>query len=182
MAGIYIFLSSLTALLFIFTREASLRVAHGEEWVIDIGFTFLTLRLDDSDKASLTTGSKKSKKKNGLPWEFYRRLFTRLRHLLTVSDVNIARLSLPPAESEFSSLGKARLEWVASAALAYIESEARSLTAEDNAFILNSDSRALEFDITAKLKAYSLLRFAIAVLLDLIKFKLIKRKKRYVGK
>ena len=182
MAGIYIFLSSLTALLFILTREASLRVAHGGEWVIDINFTFLALRLDSSGKARSTIGSKKDKKKSRLPWEFYRRLFIRLRHLLTVSDVSIARLSLPPVKSEFQSLGKARLAWAASTALAYVETEARSLTVVDNAFILNSDSRALEFDITAKLKAYSLLRFAIAVLFDLVKFKLTKRKRRYVGK
>jgi len=182
MAEIYIFLSSFTALLFIITRKCFIGVTYLGEWSVEIHFTFFALRLGGSDRSSSDKRKRDEKSGGRPPWEFYRRLIARIRRLLTVSDVYVGRMMFPLRDSELSCLRNARLRWAIGAALAYIETEARSLTVKDNAFDFNSDSRAFEFDITARLATYSLLRFAIAVLYDLIKFKHAKRKKKYVGK
>lgn len=168
MAGIYVFLCSVTLILFTATRTVTVRVASYGEPLLQINLSLLALRLQRS------RNQKQKSKGKRPPARFYARIIGRARRLLSRSDITVDRLALAMGNAGDGSGG---LLLARSFALAYIASEAQRLQVTDNAFTLISDGNVLEFDITARMTAYRLLGFGIAVLCDLLKCKLLKKER-----
>ena len=165
MAGTYIFLSLLTLFTFIITRTVWVRIMTYGEWALELHFSILALRIP------LSQG--RHGDRSGLSPRFYARLAGRTARLVRRADVTVGRLAVPGGGN--AAVGG--YFWAWSAAIAYLASSAKGLKIKDNAFTLISDSSAIEVDITARLPLYRLYAFGVAVIYDLIKYRVLKRRK-----
>ena len=165
MAGIYIFLSLSTLFAFIITRTVWVRIMAYGGWVLELHFSILALRIPLSPVKKADGG--------GPAPRFYARLIGRIDGLVRRSEVTVGRLAVPGRRNA----GVGGYFWAWSAAIAYLASSARNMKIQDNAFTLISDSSAIEIDITARLPLYRLCIFGVAVLYDLLRQRISKRRK-----
>lgn len=165
MAGIYIILSLLTLFIFVITRTVWVRIMTYGEWVLELHFSILALRM------RLSSGEGGGK--GAVSPRFYARLVGRIGKVIKKSELSVGRLAIPGVHDA----GVGGYFWALSAAIAYLATATRGLQIKNNAFTLISDSSAIELDITAQLPLYRLLFFGAAVLYDLMKERLAKRRK-----
>ncbi len=87
MAGIYIVLALITAVLFLLTRKSKLTVTKNARLVIRLDLVFLSIQLTEREK----TKNQRKKKKKSSP-EFRRKLISRTRDILSKSELEIKRI------------------------------------------------------------------------------------------
>ena len=157
MAGLYIFLSLFTAVIFILTRECLVTVIKKEYLVIRVDLVFFAITLYNREKS-------KSKKKKRKTWIHRRKLYDRITKLLSYSRIEVKKLCIPifprsetPSEIPFLSANKA-LNYLA---LAYLSSLSKDLTLSESDE--NDDSI---YHLILKTPLISLLYTVIAIRLD----------------
>ena len=171
MAQIYIFLCALTLLLFLLTRTVWVKIIIYGEFILEIHFSIIALRISMAKKESANKKRSAKKRKSQSP-AFYILLFRRIRQLIRHSDINVDRLSIGDGKATVKHGG---LAWGRSIFLAYIASESQKLTVSDNAFILIPDDSAFKFDITSRLSVARFIALTAATVFDLFKAKYFKR-------
>ena len=179
MIGVCIFLLTLT--LFSLTRIALVKIIKDDIWGVEIHFPLSAIAFfqNDSDKKK----NKKNKRKPKKPTAYYVSLIRRLLKLSEVSEVHISQLVLPVSKIEYASLEATR-PWgyhtLISTMLAYLGSQSKKLTIDDNAIILNPDEENLKLNIIFKVRLFYLLRAILYLRKDDVKHK--KQRKKHVGK
>ena len=176
MAGIYIVSSLITAIIFILTRKAKLTITKTELLVIRLDLIFISLVLTERGKNK----KKRNKKKASSP-EFRKRLFKRIKSLLSYSELEVERLDpklfLPLAEP--SKIPLLYLNHTLSFTfIALLSAYAKELKLSPYALSHNPESNVIyTFIIRAPL--ITLLYSIFLIRLD--KIRTMRKKKFYVG-
>lgn len=173
MAGLYIFLSLFTAVLFILTRECRISVIKRDHFTIRTDLTFFAITLYNKEK-------KKSKSdKKGSKAELRRKIYKRITTLLSHSKVELKRIAIPifpdpslPSELPFISANRA-FSYIL---VGYLSGIAKEVTLSQD-----TDDSDSVYHLVIRTPLINLIYLIIALRLDIIKD---KRKKRiaYVGK
>lgn len=171
MAGLYIFLSLVTAVIFILSRECKVSIIKKQFLVIRVDLTFFALTLYNREKS-------KSKKKQGSTPELKRKIYNRLIKLLSYARIEVKRLSISvfPAPDSPSALPFASANSAINYLLVgYLASLAKEVS-------ISGDGKADDslYHLILRTPLFRLLYTVIALRLDIFKD---KRKMRlaYVG-
>lgn len=168
-AIIYIILAVILTLLFMLTRYAILHVKRDREFLFGIDFTFLgfEVRWDGSD-------TEENKSDEDVPFSpamlgAVRSVIKRLLRFISNCSFRIRCIRIPQRKQDFSWLSSLRLIGAISALYVFADSKTRGITVENNALILDSDTKSLEFDVAVRVMLLELLILAIGLLFDTVK-------------
>lgn len=172
MAGLYIFLSLFTAVIFILTRECLVTVIKRDYLVVRVDLVFFAITLYNREKSK----SKKKKSENKI---LHRKIYDRITKLLAYSRIEVKKLCIPvfpepesPFEIPFLSANKA----INYLALAYLSSLSRELTLSESD--KNDDSI---YHLILRTPLIGLLYTVIAIRLDEYIEKRKSERLNYVG-
>ena len=179
MAGIYITLALLTALVFSLIQNVFIKLKRVDTFTVEIHFVYFSITFKKKQK-TLNFGKKSRAERK--PTEFYTSLVKRISNLLSESRVDIEDLTLPKnlpfITSELDSTFLAVP--IVYTLTSYIFTKAKSVTVKNPNFPFYTRDTSLSFDIVIKVPLIYLIVFFVGMRYDLMK---AKRKKRalYVG-
>ena len=176
MAGIYIVLAFVTAVLFLLTRKSKLTVTKSDRFVIRLDLIFLGIQLTEREKSQ----KKKRKKKKTSP-EFRKKLIFRIKELLSKSELEVKKLCFgdlfipkSPSEIPLFYLGNTPVY----AFLALISAYSKVLTLSPDALSRKSEDEPY-FHFVLRAPLIILLHSIFLIRLDKIRTE--RRSKGYVG-
>lgn len=161
-------------------KKITVNVKKSDAWRVEIQLTLCAARISRSIP---TRTSRESDSTDSPPHRRrYGAMISLAIDLLTYAEVEIRELSLPLA-TDMSAQRSATAPWRYHGALlaltSLLRSRARRLTIRDNAITLIPDGEKVNIDITLKIRLFHILRALIAFVFE---EKLMKRRKKYVGK
>lgn len=166
MSGIYVFLSIITAILFILTRDSVLKIKKADVFTIEIHSIFLAIVLTQREKYQSS---------DSLDGKSFLSVRRALLNILPHADITLHSIRI---SDNHRSFGKStftrpyRYHIALSTFIAYLEMKAQKLTVDADAITFVSDSeRYIEFSITARIMLFHLL-------FELIKLFYVIREKR----
>ena len=179
MAGIYITLALLTALVFSLIQNVFIKLKRVDTFTVEIHFVYFSITFKKKQK---TLNFGKKSRAEIKPTEFYTSLAKRISALLSKSIVEIEDLTLPGNMPFFTSeLDNTFITVpVIYTLTSYIFTKAKSVTIRNPNFPFYNRDSSLSFDIVIKVPLIYLIVFFVCMRYDLMK---AKRKKRalYVG-
>lgn len=173
MAGIFIFMFVFVLILFIVSRIVWINVVKNDEFRLELHLPIIAIHLT---KSKNTKTSKRKKEKKWFTTR-YKSIAKPLSNLITKSEIIIKRIEFPKKHGEISNTTFTRPIRYGSAFFAlcaYLKAKAEKLTVYDDQIILSSDSSALQFNFTVKLRLYQLINATLAILFGVVKDKLKK--------
>ncbi len=176
MAGLYIFLSLFTAVIFILTRECLVTVIRHDYLVIRVDLVFFAITLYNREKSK---SKKQTKSKNREKIKLRHRIYNRITGLLSYSRVEVKRLCIPvfpepqsPFEIPFFSANKT----INYLALAYLSSLSKELTLSES----DEEDKSL-YHLVLRTPLIRLLYTVIAIRADVYFEKKKSERLSYVG-
>ena len=173
MAGIFISMFIFVLILFIASRIVWINVIKDDELRLELHLPILAIYLTTSKN---TNTSKRKKEKKRFFFS-YKPIAKPLSNLITKSEIIIKRIEFPKKQGELSNATFTRPLRYGSAFFAlcaYLGTKTEKLTLYDDQILLSSDSSALQFNFTVKLRLYQLINAGLAILFGVMKEKLKK--------
>ncbi len=169
MAGLYIFLSLFTAVIFILTRPSTVSVIKRNILTVRLDLTFFAITLYKRDN---------TKKKKSSP-EHLRKILERIKRLLALSKIEVKRLNIPvfpkPTTPSGIPLFSANntLNYIL---LAFISSFSKEMTVAE----CESDDDSI-YHLILKTPLICLLYTLLLISFDVLKENKMKKRLNYVG-
>lgn len=169
MAGILISMLIIMLILFISTRIIWIYVIKNDGFLLEIHLPVIAIQLKKNERGN--TKAKKRKK----TLQQYRMVAGPILKLIKSSEIIINRIEFPPQKGELSNstfTRPYRYQGAFFALYVYLKSKSEKLTLRDDAIVLSSDSSALLYDLTFKLRLYQLIFTVISIVYGNVKEKL----------
>ena len=175
-----ILFSALFLLCCLLFKQITVAIKKSDEWRVEIKFTLCTVhfsKIITRSKAQNEESSKKHRHRRA-----HRDSIIGIIDIIKYAEVEIYEISIP-IRNDMSAQESATVPWRYHASLltltSFIHSLTTKLTIHDNAITLIPDIETFCIYITLKIRLFHILRALTAFVLE---EKLMKRRKKYVGK